>query len=186
MSKNLKIAYILSLVLASIIIAWGTLSNYFTGVGVCFVAVLGILIALIILLLTDNFVKSRIKDLFIISSVFVFLEFFVYFLIEFALINYDGIVGMQRYQMIISILAFIFLIYITFRFILDLKDIKISFIETMLGNKERVKKIKTAKELSNGSLEDKPNKKNNDIKNTAPDVVEQNQDNNLDIEIDEE
>ena len=77
MSKNLKIAYILSLVLASIIIAWGTLSNYFTGVGVCFVAVLGILIALIILLLTDNFVKSRIKDLFIISSVFVFLEFFV-------------------------------------------------------------------------------------------------------------
>lgn len=76
MSKNLKISYILSMIFAGIIMAWGTISNYFSGVGVCFILLVGILTTLLIFLLTDSFVKSRIKDLFIVTCVFVLLEFF--------------------------------------------------------------------------------------------------------------
>lgn len=86
--------------------------------------------------------------------------------------------------MFISILALIYLVYVIFRFILDLKDIKVGFIETMLGNKERTKKIKTAKELSNGSLEEKPNQKNNEHASQTEESKVSNE--TVDIEIDEE
>lgn len=184
MSKNLKISYILSMIFAGIIMAWGTISNYFSGVGVCFILLVGILTTLLIFLLTDSFVKSRIKDLFIVTCVFVLLEFFVYFLMEFNLLSIDAMLGMLRYQMFISILALIYLVYVIFRFILDLKDIKVGFIETMLGNKERTKKIKTAKELSNGSLEEKPNQKNNEHASQTEESKVSNE--TVDIEIDEE
>ncbi len=184
MSKNLKIAYILSMIFAGIILAWGTISNYFTGVGICFIALVAILICLLVLFLTDSHVKSRIKDLFIATCVFVVLEFFVYFLVEFNLITIDALTGMQRYQMVISILGLLYLAYVVFRFIMDLKEIKIGFIEIMLGNKERVKKIKTAKELSNGSLEEKPNQKHNENSNSNKEEKSINE--SVDIEIDEE
>ena len=178
MSKNLKISFILSLIFAGVLIAWGTISNFFAGTGVCFVAIVGILITLLILMLTDDFVRARIKDLFILVCVFTFLEFFVFLLLEF-----DQMDGVQNYQMVISILALVFLVYVVFRFVTDLKDIRIGFVEKMLGNTQRVKKIKTAKELSNGSLEDKPNKKNAQNQqayesNTTNDTI--------DIEIEEE
>jgi hypothetical protein len=47
-------------------------------------------------------------------------------------------------------------IYIAFRFITESKNVKIGFVETILGNKQS-KKEKKSKELSNGSLEEKPN-----------------------------
>ena len=147
MSKNLRISYILSLIFAGILITWGTISNFFSGVGISFIS-------------------------------------FVFLLVEFGLLNYDGIEGMQRYQMVISILSLVYLIYIVFRFLTDLKDIKIGFVEKMLGNQERTKKIKTAKELSNGSLEDKPNKKN--IEKNQGIKESKSEDNMMDIEIDEE
>ncbi len=184
MSKNLRISFILSLIFAGILIAWGTISNFFSGVGVPFVSILGILIVLLALILTDDFVKSRTKDIFILACVFTFLELFVYLLLEFGLLNVNGIEGVLKYQMVISILALVYLIYIVFRFLTDLKDIKIGFVEKMLGNQERTKKIKTAKELSNGSLEDKPNKKN--IEKNQGIKESKSEDNTMDIEIDEE
>lgn len=184
MSKNLRISFILSLIFAGLLIAWGTISNFFSGVGVPFVSILGILIVLLALILTDDFVKSRTKDIFILACVFTFLELFVYLLLEFGLLNVNGIEGVLKYQMVISILALVYLIYIVFRFLTDLKDIKIGFVEKMLGNQERTKKIKTAKELSNGSLEDKPNKKN--IEKNQGIKESKSEDNTMDIEIDEE
>ena len=184
MSKNLRISFILSLIFAGILIAWGTISNFFSGVGISFISIVGILIVLLIFILTDDFVKSRIKDIFIFACIFTFLELFVFLLVEFGLLNYEGIEGMQRYQMVISILSLVYLIYIVFRFLTDLKDIKIGFVEKMLGNQERTKKIKTAKELSNGSLEDKPNKKN--IEKNQGIKESKSEDNTMDIEIDEE
>lgn len=183
MSKNLKISFILSLIFAGVLIAWGTISNFFAGTGVCFVAIVGILITLLIFMLTDDFIRARIKDLFILVCVFTFLEFFVFLLLEFDLITYDKMDGVQNYQMVISLLAMVFLVYVVFRFVTDLKDIRIGFVEKMLGNTQRVKKIKTAKELSNGSLEDKPNKKN--VQNQQTDESNTTND-TIDIEIEEE
>jgi len=51
------------------------------------------------------------------------------------------------------------LIYICFRFTLAFLNKKLRVIEIMLGNEKRVKKEKKAKEVTNGSLLEKPNHK---------------------------
>ena len=53
-------------------------------------------------------------------------------------------------------LAILFFAYTTFRFICEIKEVRIGFIEFILGNKPNSKKVKKSKEIFNGSLEDKP------------------------------
>lgn len=159
MNKNLKISFILMLVFTSIVIAWWTLIAFFGGVGLNFVALIAIISALLILMLNDSFVKSRTKDMFIIACVFAVLELIFFVTIEFGYDILNVIRGFKIYQTIISVLGILFFIYIIFRLITEIKGIKVGFVEIMLGNNKRTKKIKTAKELSNGSLEEKPNKK---------------------------
>lgn len=172
MSKNLKLSFILLLVFASIVIAWWTLISFFGGVGLNFVALIAIISVLLILMLNDNFVTSRIKDMFILACVFAVLELIFFCVIEFGYDISNVIRGFKIYQSIVSVLGILFFIYIIFRFITEIKGVKVSFVETILGNNKRTKKIKTAKELSNGSLEEKPNKKHSAEKND-----EQNEEN---------
>ena len=156
MTKDLKIAYILSIVFAGIVMAWTTFANFLGGMGVNFVALILILSFMLMLMLTDASVKSRIIDIFIVACVFTLLEFVMF--IAFTCGLY--IEGFYGFQAFLSIIGCVFLCYIMFRFTMDILGKKVHCIEVLLGNEKRnkVKKEKKAKELTNGSLEEKPNK----------------------------
>ena len=117
----------------------------------------------------------KIGDLFVLSCVFCLLELFIYFAFEMGWSNLDSIKGFLNYQNVISLFGFLFFAYITLRFIFELNNKKIKFIEVLLGNEKRTAKEKTSKELSNGCLEDKPNKKSfeshEDSQNATEDEV---------------
>lgn len=180
MTKNLKLSYILTLVFSAVIIAWNTFFNFFHGVGINFIILVAVVAVLLFMLLTDKYVASRIRDIFIISAVFLSLEFIVYFVLELGIVSVysNAFKGFAVYQAILSSFGIIFFIYTMFRFLLDLKEIKLSFIETMLGNnkaEKKEKKEKQAKELSNGSLEEKPNKVQVETIEVSTDVVEESE-----------
>lgn len=162
MIKDLKLSYILMFVFSAILIAWQTLSNFFGGVAINFVALLGIVFTLLLLIFKNKELFSRIKDLFFVACVFCILELVIYFACEFG--YGESLKGFIVYQNIISFLGLLFLAYVCFRFITEFLNKKIKFIEIMLGNVKRTPKEKKAKELTNGTLEEKPNKHN--IENT--------------------
>lgn len=159
MTKNLKITYIFMFVFSAILIAWQTLSNFFGGVAINFVALLGLIFTIIFMQFSDKTLMKRIRDLFIIACVFCALELIVYFACEF---GYGEVLkGFIVYQNIISLLGIFFLAYVCFRFTAEYYNKKFTFIEILLGNEKPKsrKKEKKAKELTNGSLLDKPNNK---------------------------
>lgn len=166
MTKNIKLSFILIAVYSAIIIAWRTLNSFFTGLGLNIVALFTIITILLTISLTDKHTFSRIKDMFIITIVFAVLELIVYFGIEFVIDDFSHVGGFLVYQNILSVFGLLFFAYIAFRFITEVKNIKISFIEFILGNHSSHKKPKKAIELTNGTLEDKPNRtteKNNTL-----------------------
>lgn len=157
MTKNLKTTFILSLIISGVVIAWRSLMGFMgAGVGLNFVAMLVLTSILLLIILTDTYTKSRFFDIFILCCVFTGLEFLVYFIFEFNI----GSVGVKNvfyvFQNIYSILGIFFFAYIVFRFIIEVKQIRLSFVENILGN---TKKVKKSKELENGSLSQKPNSK---------------------------
>lgn len=157
MTKSLKTCFILSLIFYSIVIAWNTFTSFFSGVGINFVALIGIVIASILISCKNKDTQNRIKDIVFISCLFCLLESVIFFAFEFA--DAETIKGFIIYQNIISILGLIFLAYSTFRFWSELTNKKFKFIEILLGNKcKKPKEKKKAKELTNGCLEEKPNK----------------------------
>ena len=159
MSKNLKLSYILLLVFSAIVVSFRTLLNFFGGVGISFVAMLTIFAVLLFFLLTDEFVKNSIKDMFCVVCFFVLFEFMIYIVFEFGVSNVRVLNSFLILQNVLTALGLIFLCYVFMRLFTDLKGVKIGFIEVMLGNEKRNKTPKKAKELTNGSLEEKPNKK---------------------------
>lgn len=161
MSKNLKISYILCFAFAGILIAWQTLTSFFSGTAINFVALLGLTFALFLILFSDKEVFKRIKDLFFIACGFCVLELVVYLAFEFGWSTFNVLKGFIIYQNIITFIGILYFAYICFRFVCDFKNIKIKFIEIMLRNEKRsikAKKVKETKEVSNGCLEQKPNK----------------------------
>ena len=172
MNKNLKLSYILLFSFSAMLLAFKTLSAFFCGVGINFVALLGIVFAVLLICLKDKEIMKRIRDLFILACTFCVMELIIYFAYEFG--HGETLKGFEIYQNIISFLGILFLIYLCFRFATEVIDKKIKFIEIMLGNEKRQpKKEKKAKELTNGSLEDKPNKKNQGIE-----AIEKEENNN--------
>lgn len=160
MSKNLKISFLLSFILSVVVIAWHTLSNFFGGVGLNYVAIIVVVALLLSIVLFDKHTYSRIKDLFFICCVFAFLETIVYFPCEFGGCQDASVATVFfNFQNVYAFLALLFLGYIAFRFIAESKNIRINFIEVILGNEKisKSKKEKKSKEFSNGSLEEKPN-----------------------------
>ena len=185
MSKNLKLSFILYFVLTAIIVAWNTLYAYFNGVAINFVGVVGLTFVLLLLIFMDKDLIKRTKDLFIIACIFCFLEFFVYFIFEFNIGNFDTFENTIGYQSVLSLLGFIYFVYTAFRFVLELKNIRIKFIEVMLGNEKFSTKPKKAKEVTNGSLEEKPNQKIEETENksTEQESLNQNTIEDVDTEI---
>ena len=155
MTKNLKLTYILLFIFSAILIAFKTLSNFFGGVGLNFIALIGLIFAILLISLKDKSLMKRIKDLFILTVVFASMELIMYFACEFG--NGECIKGFSVYQNIISFLGILFLAYTAFRFSIEYLDKKFKFIEILLGNEKRSIKPKKAKEITNGCLEEKPN-----------------------------
>ena len=166
MTKNLKLSFILLAVFSAIVVAWKTLSSFFNGVAINMVALLIIVAILLIIILTDNFVKNRIKEMFIFACVLAGLELIVFFPFEFGA-SINALKVFIVFQNIYIVLGLIFMVYIAFRAICEIKGIKFGFIEAMLGNKQTEHKKKKAKEFTNGSLEEKPNNIEDDFKTSA-------------------
>lgn len=159
MSKNLRNSYILYLVFASVIIAWQTIFAYFGGVGVAFAGILVLFSANLTYKIIDKYVSNRTKDLFILNAIFAGFELLIYFFIEFRIGTIGAMQVFYIIQNVISFLAILLLAYTMLRFLTDIKNVKIGFVECLLGNSKGKKKTKKAKEISNGSLEEKPNEK---------------------------
>ncbi len=157
MNKDLKISYILFFIFSGILIAWKTLSNFLGGVAINFVALLGLTFVIVVMSFNNKSLLRQVIDLFIASCVFCVLELVIYFACEFGYGEF--LLGFYVYQNIISFLGILFAAYICFRFLVKYTNKKIKFIEIMEGNEKRKPKEKKTKELSNGSLEDKPNNK---------------------------
>lgn len=158
MSKNLKLSFVLFILMAAVSVAWSTLGGFFSGVGINFIVLVISLSVVLHFIITDGYVKSRVMDLFVCSCVLTALELIVFVCREFGWINAQAVRALSIYQSIVSLLALIFLIYILFRFFTETKNVRVNFVETMLGNNAKEKKEKKSKELTNGSLEDKPNR----------------------------
>lgn len=176
MNKNLKLSFILFIVASVIVIAWRTLHSFFGGVGLNFVALLIILAVLIGLIVSDKFVYNRIKEMFYFLCGLTALELLVYFAFEFAIKSSMHFAGFLVFQNILSVLGIIFLCYTMFRFITEYKEVKIGFVEFILGNGKTTKTQKKAKEITNGTLEEKPNNLKEEIK-TETESVEPNDNN---------
>ena len=147
MNKNLKLYFILAFVFAGIMMAWNTLTAFFGGVGLNFLALLVIVGVMFYVMYSDSSVRSRTRDLFIASSVFALLEFLVYIVFEFGTDSIRVYHGFSEFQTFLSIMGLIYLAYIGFRFFTEIKNIRFGFIERILGN--GVKKEKANKELQN-------------------------------------
>ena len=159
MTKNLKISFLLSFILSVVVIAWHTLTNFFGGVGLNYVATLVVVGLLLSIILFDKHTFSRFKDIFFICCVFAFLETIVYFPYEFGgCQNIDVATVFFNFQNVFTFLGILFLVYLGFRFVTESKNIRIRFVEILLGNEKtfKNKKEKKSKEFSNGSLEEKP------------------------------
>ena len=159
MSKNLKVSFLLSFILSVVVISWHTLTNFFGGVGLNYVAVIVVVALLLSIVLFDKHAFSRVADIFFICCVFAILETIVYFPYEFgACSNADVASVFFNFQNVYAFLGILFLAYIAFRFVIESKNVRIGFVEFLLGNEKTIKtkKEKKSKELSNGSLEEKP------------------------------
>lgn len=159
MTKNLKISFLLSFILSVVVIAWHTLTNFFGGVGLNYIATIVVVGLLLSIILFDKHTYSRFKDIFFICCVFAFLETIVYFPYEFGgCQNYEVATVFFNFQNVYSFLGILFLAYLGFRFVTESKNIRIRFVEILLGNEKtfKNKKEKKSKEFSNGSLEEKP------------------------------
>ena len=159
MTKNLKICFLLSFILSVVIIAWHTLTNFFGGVGLNYVAIVTSIAVMLSIILFDKHTFSRFGDIFFICCIFAILETIVYFPYEFGgCFNTKVASVFFNMQNVFTFFGILFLAYIAFRFIIESKNIRITFVEVLLKNEKlpKNKKEKKSKEFSNGSLEEKP------------------------------
>ena len=170
MTKNLKISYILMFVFSGILIAWHTLTSFWGGVAINFITLVGIVFAITMLCLNDDCIMKRIKDIFISACVFCVFELVIYFACEFG--YGENLLGFVVYQNILSFLGMLFCAYVAYRFANELANKRIKFVEILLGNEQKVVKEKKAKEVTNGSLEDKPNNSKQEEKQEDVVIVE--------------
>lgn len=153
MSKQTRLVFILMAIFTSIILAWNTLATFFGGVGINFVALLLLTIAVLIVHSLNKEAKSRTRDFLWLAIGFTALEFLVYLIFEYQIIGAFRVFFI--FQIVYSVLALFLFAYLVFRLICEIKGIRFSFIERMLGNStgEKIKKIKPA---NREGLDEKP------------------------------
>lgn len=172
MSKNLKRSFILTFVSLAVVIAWNTLYSFFRrGVGLNFVALAVCFSLTLIIFFSDADARKRTGDMLIASLAFLVLELPTWLVLEFGITGaYQGI---AVYQHIITLLAMLAFAYFMFRLFCELNGKKVKFIEVLLGNdKFERKPRKNKKEVKNGSLLEKPNKKEEPKEESVEEAVE--------------
>lgn len=161
MNKNLKLSYLLTFILTIVVVAWHTLSNFFGGTGINYIAMLVVVAILISMMIADKQLFNRTKDFFIASCVLTGLETIVYLPNEFGACKNPNVASVFfNFQNVFTFLGLLLLVWLLFRFLTEYKNIRVHFVEVLLGNEKRTKKekkFKQPKELTNGSLEQKPN-----------------------------
>lgn len=168
MTKKVKLSFVLISILFAIVIAFKSLVLFFEGaIGLPFVAMLAIISVLTIFNFTSKETATRIKDLFIVSCIFTIYEFFMYFFIEFRIAGYKMLEVLYGIQYAVSFIAILFVVYLVFRAIYEVKGLNIKFFEIMLGTQKRGKRQKKAKDIKNGSLQEKPSKQKESKENAT-------------------
>ena len=154
MSKQTRLVFILMTIFTSVILAWMTLATFFGGVGINFVALLLITIAVLIVQSVSAEAKSRTRDFLWLAIGFTALESLVYLIFEYQVIGAYRVFFI--FQIVYSVLGLFLFAYLVFRLICEIKGVRFSFIERMLGNStgEKIKKVKPA---SQEGLGEKPN-----------------------------
>ena len=85
----------------------------------------------------DKHTFARFKDIFFVCCVFALLETVVYFPYEFgACTNSEVATVFFNFQNVYAFLGILFLAYIAFRFITESKNVRIIFVEYLLGNEK--------------------------------------------------
>ena len=173
MTKNLKICFLLSFILSVVIVAWHTLTNFFGGVGLNYVAILVTVAIMLSIILFDKHTFSRFGDIFFVCCIFAIFETIVYFPYEFGgCVNPKVATVFFNLQNVFTFFGILFLAYIAFRFVIESKNIRITFVEVLLRNEKlpKAKKEKKSKEFSNGSLEEKPISNDEEVVITEQDL----------------
>ncbi len=175
MIRNLKLTYILLTVFTSITLAFKTLTGFFGGVGINFIALVGLGFVVMLIALKDRQVAKNCWDIYVLNGILLFLELIMFIACEFG----DGLFteGFWKFQNVISVLGLFVLAYTLFRFTMEFLNKKLRLIEIMLGNEKPVKKEKKTKEVSNGSLLEKPNHKEDSAEEVAPKIDEEKPEN---------
>ena len=155
MDKKFKLVGLLSLVLAGLAIAWNTLARFFSGAGVNFVAVLAIFATIFMLVIEDKDLYYRTRDLFYVDLGIASFE-----LLVFAMVEYFGRFGkvfsvFTIIQKVFSVFAILYFAYVVLKLLFVAQD-RLGGVFYCLFHSNKPKKPKKAKELSNGSLSDKP------------------------------
>lgn len=159
MEKNLKLTFILSMCLLGISLAFRSFCLFF-GVGISFVFMLGLFSVISYVFFKDKSIRKRVLDIYIITAIFISLEFVMFFIGE-ILVDIFLDKGVLVYQSVVTVLALFAFAYVVVRWVLERNGKKLEFVETIFNSKKEKKvKPKTNKELSNGSLQDKPSKAN--------------------------
>ena len=155
MDKKFRLVSVLSLVLCGLAIAWNTLAKFLGGVGLNYVAVLAIFGIVFVLVIEDKDLYYKTKDLFYVDLGVTSFETLIFIMQE-----YFG--GLKKVfsifaivQKIFSIFAILYFAYIVLRILFKMQG-KLGNVFYCLFHREHNKQPKKAKELSNGSLSEKP------------------------------
>ena len=92
MDKKLKLSFISLMVLSCVMVAWLTLISFFKGSAIGMVAMLLVMAYLTYNIVTDSYVRSRIKDMFILAIILTALELFVFMVLEYGWFNTEKVV----------------------------------------------------------------------------------------------
>lgn len=166
MQKNLKISFILLLVFSSMVVAFEQIVSLLHGFSLAYIAEVIISAVLLYFVVRDVPTSSRMKDMYGISFLFLVWETFLFFSVSIFSWYPKALYILNK---IVVVLALGFIVFILFRLYCELTHKRFSFIEVVLGNERRAKKA--SKELSNGSLAEKPKRTKLDTENK---VIENN------------
>jgi len=175
--NNFNKAYMYIIGIFAIGIAMSNIISFFHGVGFAFIGA-----SLLLFLAISNILKSENKNRFGDIFILLVLEFIMFIILFFAFdFNLSGLSSKFPLVMrnICSIFSMFAIAYILFRYICEIKGVKVKFVEYMLGNhtpndkekkvKQSREEVKKNKELENGTLEPKPSSVFNGPINTSND-----------------
>lgn len=188
--KKINLSLLFSLIIFAIGIAITSISNFFGGFGIPFVAFL----VLTSLVFVNGFLnkenRRRLYDIFVFIVIFAIFMSIIFCSVEWAKTYTAELVDFVHViSNFLSVISLVFFIYTLVRYLAELNGTKLVVFEVILGfkkierkpreKKEKVQKQKVSKsfkEVQNGDLEEKPSA---DINNEDSLEIKENEETNL-------